>query len=255
MEYSILKLAKIANISTRTLRYYDEINLLKPKRISSAGYRIYGSEEADRLQQILFYRHFGLELKDIKNILNNPRFDKINALCEHKKNLYEKREQIDVLIKNIEKTIAAHKGSATMNDNEKFEGFKQKMIDENEQKYGEEIRIQYGEDAVAKSNQKIKNMTQEQFKNINALAQDINNTLAKAFITGDPSGELAQKTVLLHKEWLCFYWDNYSKEAHSALGQMYIDDERFKKYYDNIHPGCAEFLRDAILIYADTNNN
>ncbi len=251
MEYTILKLAKIANISTRTLRYYDEINLLKPRRINSSGYRIYGSEEVDILQQILFYRQFGLELTEIKDILNNTEFNKINALCEHKKKLYEKREQIDILIKNIEKTIAASEGSIIMSDNEKFEGFKQKLIDENEEKYGKEIRAKYGKESVEKSNQRIKNMTAEQNDKISALAEDIKKTLAEAFKTGDPSGELAQRAVQMHREWLCFYWDKYSKEAHAALGQMYIDDERFQKYYDDICPGCAEFLRDAILIYAN----
>jgi len=251
MEYTILKLAKIANTSTRTLRYYDEINILKPKRINSSGYRIYGSEEVDRLQQILFYRQFGLELTEIKDILNNKEFNKINALSEHKKRLYEKREQIDILIKNIEKTIAASEGGIIMSDNEKFEGFKQKLIDENEEKYGEEIRAKYGNDTIEKSNQKVKNMTKEESEKISALAQDMSKTLIEAIKTGDPAGQMAHKAVQMHKEWLCFYWDKYSKEAHAALGQMYVDDKRFKKYYDDIYPGCAEFLRDAIIVYAN----
>lgn len=251
MEYTILKLAKIAKISTRTLRYYDEIGILKPKRINSSGYRIYGSEEVDRLQQILFYRQFALELTEIKDILNSTEFNKINALSEHKKKLYEKREQIDILIKNIEKTIAADEGGTIMSDNEKFEGFKQKLIDENEEKYGEEIRAKYGKETIEKSNQKVKNMTKEESEKISALAQDMSKTLIEAIKTGDPAGRLAQKAVQMHKEWLCFYWDTYTKEAHAALGQMYVEDERFKKYYDDIHPGCAEFLRDAIIVYVN----
>ncbi len=199
MEYTILKLAKIANTSTRTLRYYDEINILKPKRINSSGYRIYGSEEVDRLQQILFYRQFGLELTEIKDILNNKEFNKINALSEHKKRLYEKREQIDILIKNIEKTIAASEGSTIMSDNEKFEGFKQKLINENEEKYGEEIRAKYGNDTIEKSNQKVKNMTKEESEKISALAQDMSKTLIEAIKTGDPAGQMAQKAVQMHK--------------------------------------------------------
>ena len=70
MEYTILKLGKLAGVSTRTLRYYDEIGLLKPTRINSSGYRIYGSPEVDRLQQILFYRELGVGLMDIKKIVN-----------------------------------------------------------------------------------------------------------------------------------------------------------------------------------------
>ena len=69
MEYSINKLAKLAGISTRTLRYYDEIGLLCPLRVSGNSYRVYGQREVDLLQQILFYRELGLPLDVIKNIM------------------------------------------------------------------------------------------------------------------------------------------------------------------------------------------
>lgn len=64
-----------------------------------------------------------------------------------------------------------------------------------------------------------------------------------------PAGETAQKACELHKKWISFYWDGYSKEAHAGLAEMYVADPRFKAYYDKIAPGCAEFLRDAIRIY------
>ncbi|EMT45154.1 MerR family transcriptional regulator [Anoxybacillus flavithermus AK1] len=70
-----------------------------------------------------------------------------------------------------------------------------------------------------------------------------------AFLTGDPAGELAQKAADLHRQWLSYFWDHYSKEAHAGLAQMYVDDERFKAYYDQKQSGMAEFLRDAIFIY------
>jgi hypothetical protein len=136
-----------------------------------------------------------------------------------------------------------------MMDKEKFAGFKQKLIEENERKYGQEIREKYGEDAVNKSNQKVQNMTQEQYEEVTKLAEKIKETLNAAFQTGDPAGELAQQAVDLHRQWLCYYWESYSKEAHAGLGQMYVDDPRFTAYYDEKQPGTAAFLRDAILIY------
>ena len=66
MEYSIKDLSEIAGITTRTLRYYDEIDILKPAKISDSGYRIYSDNEVDLLQQILFYKELGLDLKTIK---------------------------------------------------------------------------------------------------------------------------------------------------------------------------------------------
>ena len=249
MEYTIQKLGNLAGVSTRTLRYYDEIGLLKPARTNSSGYRIYGRREVDLLQQILFYRELGLSLEDIRSIVTDPGFDGTRALREHRNQLLDKRKQLDALIANVEKTIASHEGRISMQDQEKFEGFKKQLIEENERKYGREIREKYGEDTIKKSNQKLMNMTQEEYENVTQLENEVKVALAKAMKTGDPAGELAQKAADLHKQWLTFYWNEYSKEAHAGLAQMYVDDERFKAYYDKDQPGAAEFLRDAIQIY------
>jgi len=249
MEYTIQKLAKLAGVSSRTLRYYDEIGILKPTRVNSAGYRIYGRAEIDRLQQILFYRELGVSLEKIRVIMKDPDFDEVQALKEHRRKLLEKKEQLEILINNVEKTIGAMEGRITMTDKEKFEGFKQKLIDDNERKYGKEIRAKYGDDRVDRANQRIKDMTKEQYKEVEKLAQDVLKTLNAAFLTGDPAGELAQKAADLHRQWLSYYWDAYTKEAHAGLAQMYVDDARFRAYYDEKQPGTAAFLRDAILIY------
>ncbi|MDF1495846.1 MerR family transcriptional regulator [Caproiciproducens sp. CPB-2] len=249
MEYTINQLAKLAGVSTRTLRYYDQCGLLPPKTVRSNGYRIYGETEVNRLQQILFYRELGVELSEIGRILAEKDFDGLSALQNHLTALREKRARLDRLIGNVQKSISAMKGEAEMTDEEKFEGFKEKLILDNEQKYGGEIREKYGDEAVGRSNTKLKNMTKEQYGELEALTQELNNTLKAAFEQGDPGGELAQKACALHKRWLCFYWDHYSKEAHRGVAQMYVDDPRFTAYYDAIVPGCAVFLKDAVQIF------
>ncbi|MEG6586926.1 MerR family transcriptional regulator [Dendrosporobacter sp. 1207_IL3150] len=253
MEYTVQKLGQLAGVSGRTLRYYDELGILKPARINSSGYRIYGAKEVDKLQQILFYRELGLSLEIIKEILDSPTFNETVALKEHREKLIEKRIQLDMLLANVEKTIAAKEEGIYMNDKEKFEGFKQKLIDENEIKYGKEIRRKYGHETVNKSNEKLKNMTPEEYERIKILANDVIETLHKAYLTGDPASDLAQKAADLHRQWLTFYWDSYTKEAHAGVAQMYVEDERFKAYYDKKQPGTAEFLRDAILVYIEKN--
>ncbi|MBC1333387.1 MerR family transcriptional regulator [Listeria booriae] len=249
MEYTVQKLAMLAGVSTRTLRYYDEIGILKPARINSSGYRIYGQNEVDRLQQILFYREMNVGLDKIKAILEQPDFDETEALKTHRAQLLDKRKQLDELIRNVEKSIAHSERRITMRDQEKFEGFKQKMIDENEEKYGTEIREKYGDDKINKSNAKLKGMSEAEMERVNRLAETILVELAEAFETGDPAGEKAQEVAAMHKEWLSTYWDTYSKEAHAGLAQMYVDDERFTAYYDKDQPGLAAFLRDAIVIF------
>ncbi len=252
MEYTVQKLGNLTGISTRTLRYYDEIGILKPARINSSGYRIYGQIEVDRLQQILFYKELGISLENINEIVSSPSFDGAKALIEHRERLLDKRKQLDALIENVEKSIASTEGRLTMSDQEKFEGFKQNLIDDNEKKYGKEARGKYGDEAVNNSNEKLLNMTQEQHEEVTRLASELEVKLAEAFKTGNPAGELAQKAADLHKKWLSFYWNQYSKEAHAGLAQMYVDDERFTAYYDKVQPGTAEFLRDAIHIYTGT---
>ncbi len=249
MEYTVQKLSRLAGVSTRTLRYYDEIEILKPARINSSGYRIYGQVEVDRLQQILFYRELGVSLENIRMIITKPTFDGKIALREHRAKLLEKRKQLDLLIANVDQTIAQTEGRIKMTDAEKFEGFKQKMISDNDKEYGKEMREKYGEEPVKKSNQKLKNMTEEEYKEVTSLELEVIEALAKAFKTGNPASEIAQKAVELHKQWLSYYWSDYSKEAHVGLANMYVEDERFRAYYDKRQHGTAEFLREAILIY------
>lgn len=253
MEYTVHELGELAGVSARTIRYYDQIGLLKPAKLNPSGYRIYGPAEVDRLQQILFYRELGVSLKKIKEILNSPGFDRERALREHREKLLARRAQLDLLLANVEKTIAAMKGETKMTDQEKFAGFKRRMIEENEAKYGREARAKYGDEAVDKSNQKIMKMSQEEYAEFERLGAQIMATIKEAFASGDPAGGLAQKAADLHRQWLGYTWDKYSKEAHAGLAQMYVDDERFTAYYDREQPGLAKFFRDAILIYTGMN--
>ena len=136
-----------------------------------------------------------------------------------------------------------------MSDKEKFEGFKQNLIDENERQYGAEVRAKYGDQAVDDSNAHLKGLTQEQYDEGERLRLALEETLKAAFDVGDPAGESAQKAADLHRQWLCVFYSNYSKEYHMGLGEMYVADDRFRANYDKLAPGCTEFLRDAIKVY------
>ncbi|GGA45166.1 MerR family transcriptional regulator [Paenibacillus physcomitrellae] len=249
MDYTIRQIAKLAGISTRTLRYYDEIGLLKPAGMTEAGYRLYKQAEVDRLQQILFYRELGIGLERIREILNKTSFDEVRALKQHREQLLEQRQRLDLLIANVEKTLANKEGSMEMTDREKFEGFKRKMIDDNEQTYGQEIREKYGDQAVNTSNAKLQQMSEAEWKDLKTLEQELASRLSEAFQTGDPAGELAQQAAEMHKQWLMHYWTSYSSEAHAGLADLYVADERFTAYYDRDQPGTAAFLREAIHIF------
>jgi len=249
MGYTIKELADLAGVSTRTLRYYDEIGILKPAIINSSGYRIYGKSEVDQLQQILFYRELGVELNNIKKMILSPDFDEINQLRLHHEKLLEKRQQLDTLIANVHKTIFSKERKIEMSDKERFEGFKKKLIDENNEKFGKEVVEKYGEGAVNKSNESFMKMTEEQYNELTSTESSLFKTLKEAYLTKNPAGDLGQESAKLHAKWITLCWGNYNKEAHANLTQMYVDDDRFKAYYDREQPGTAEFLRDAVWIY------
>jgi len=249
MEYTINKLAKLAGITTRTLRHYDEIGLLSPTRSNSNGYRIYGQLEVDKLQHILFYRELELPLDEIKRMVDDKNFNPDDTLQNHLIALQAKRNQLNTLIATVEKTILTKRGEIKMTNEEKFKGFKQQLVDDNEQKYGAEIRDNYGNDAVDGSYAKIAGMSQADYDEVTALEQSLMDALQAAFEQGEPAGELGMRVAELHKKWLCYYWKDYSQEAHIGLAEMYVADERFTAYYDKIGVGCTRFLRDAIVTY------
>lgn len=250
MEYTIKALAELAGLTPRALRWYDRLGLLKPCRVTEAGYRLYGGAEVDRLQQILFYRELGLELADIRRILGDPAFDRAAALRGHLAALEERRDRLEALILTVQHTL---KEGQTMSDREKFEGFKEKALRENEEKYGSEIREKYGSDAVEQSNKLFQNLTETQFEEMNTIAAQIQTRLEEAVSGGlEPAGEEGLAIAALHRRWLTFTWPSYTAEAHAGLGEMYVADERFTAYYDAKVPGCAAFLRSAIQAYVKT---
>lgn len=100
---SISQVAKLTGISIRTLQYYDEIDLLKPSELTSSGYRLYDENALQTLQQILFFKELGFSLKEIKEILENPDFDRIAAFKKQKELFLLKRNRINRLIQLLER--------------------------------------------------------------------------------------------------------------------------------------------------------
>ena len=111
MEYSIQALARLAGVTTRTLRWYDQIGLLKPSRVADNGYRYYGPAEVDRLQDILYYRALGVALAQIRTCLDEPSFDRLAVLRSHLTALQGERARLEQLIRSVEATIGAMKPS------------------------------------------------------------------------------------------------------------------------------------------------
>ena len=123
---TVKEISKITGISIRTLRYYDEIGLLKPARVTEAGYRLYDDQELEKLQEILFYKELEIPLSDIKKIMENPEYDKQKALAVQKSLLERKRNRLNGIIELIDDVM---KGVNTMSFGAFTEEDVKKIID------------------------------------------------------------------------------------------------------------------------------
>lgn len=242
LELKINEVAKLTGITIRTLHYYDEIGLLKPSKITEAGYRLYDENNLSKLQQILFFKELDFPLNEIKEIMTNSEYDKTEALKKHKELLIKKRERIDKLINLVDSTI---KGEGKMS----FKEFDMTEIENAKKKYAKEVKERFGNtDAYAESEEKTKNYGKEQWKKID----DESKKILKAFADNMDKTPDSKEVQNLVKEWQCFITERFYKctnEILQCLGMMYVEDERFKKNIDSNGEGTAEFISKAIAIY------
>ena len=138
MRYTVKQVAEISGVSVRTLHFYDETGLLKPARQGANGYRFYEEPQILTLQQILFYRELGFELKQIKGILGRADFEKVAALQSHRKVLQKNLARTRTLIETIDKTIEHLKGTKKMKSDEMFLGF---SVAAGTDRFGEHIKL------------------------------------------------------------------------------------------------------------------
>lgn len=251
MEYSIQALSRLSGVTTRTLRWYDQIGLLKPARVAETGYRYYGPTEVDRLQDILYYRALGVALAQIRECLDDPSFDRLTALRGHLDALRARQSQLDRLIRSVQEAIRCEERNEIMSDQEKFEVFKAQTMARYEAAYGNEARQKYGDESVEQAKATLLNLSREQYGEWTRLGEDIRRRLEAAVRGGlSPSGEEGREITALHRRWLTLTGTVYDAARHRGIAQLYVADERFTAYYDGAVPGCARFLRDAIECWA-----
>jgi DNA-binding transcriptional MerR regulator len=138
MRYTIKEIAGLAGVTTRTLRYYDQIGLLPPSEIGSNGYRYYNQESLLTLQQILFFRELDVPLSDIQRIMNQPYFDLETTLLDHKEKLRKRSHRLKKLIATINLTLENLKGERNMTAGDYFNGFDQTQ-------YEDEVKARWGD--------------------------------------------------------------------------------------------------------------
>ena len=246
--YSVRDLARLAGISVRTLHHYDQIGLLMPSSRTAAGYRQYGADDLMRLQQILFFKELDVPLGEIRAILDDPDFDQVMALENHRRLLQLRAERLAHLIRTVDKTIQTLTEDTMMvTDEELYEGFSKEQIES----YETEARERWGStNAYAESRQRVRNMSKAQWSAVKDQGDEATRLMA-GLMDRDPADPEVQAAIARHHAWIENFY-TASAEMYTGLGQMYADDERFRAFYDAYAPDLADFMRDAMAIYADT---
>ena len=246
--HTVHQLASLAGISVRTLHHYDHIGLLTPSARSAAGYRLYGTSDLLRLQQILLFKELDLPLEEIRRILDDPGFEPVRALVQHRRTLELRAERLARLLHTIGRTIARlTEVDMSLTDEELYEGLPKEQVD----RWKREVDERYDPTLVAESNRRVHAMSKEQWNGVKAEGDAISRRMAE--LMGRPADDPeVQATIARQHAWIENFYP-CSAEMFQGLGQHYAEHPEFRANYDKYHPDLADFMRDAMAYYAEHN--
>jgi DNA-binding transcriptional MerR regulator len=243
--YTIKEIADLGGVTTRTLRYYDQLGLVPPARIGENGYRYYDHGSLLRLQQILFFRELDVPLKQIKKNLNKPDFDPLQALKEHQLALNDQLRRLNRLLETLEMTIKNLQGESDMTEKQYFEGF-------DETRYEDEVRELWGDTPMyEQSRQKWSSYSASKREEIKAEGESIFRRLVTENPDAKPDDQAVQEAVRDYYIYLNRNFYSCEVEFLRDLAEMWVQDSRFAVNFERIREGGAVFARKAVQIYCD----
>lgn len=261
-DWSIQEIARLAGTTSRTLRHYDDIGLLKPSRIAHNGYRHYDQAALVRLQRILLLRELGLGLPQIREVLSASTgsgsgaqgaeaTSEASALRTHLAYLREEQDRLARQIASVESTVNALKAGEPLMAENMFDGF-------DHTEYKDEVEQRWGKKAYADGDSWWRGLTETERVEWQQFVSDLGRDWIAAAESGlDPASDPAQALAKRHVEWLTGVpgTPGASQGYITGLGEMYVADPRFGANYATAEGGTrgAEFVRDALRIYAEAN--
>ncbi|MCP2257945.1 transcriptional regulator [Streptoalloteichus tenebrarius] len=244
MGYSVGQVAGFAGVTVRTLHHYDEIGLLTPSGRTSAGYRRYEESDLERLQQIMFYRELGFPLEEIATLLDDPGVDALAHLRRQHRLLTERLARLRGMVAAVEHAMEARQMGISLTPEERFEVFGDFRPEDHE----EEARRRWGgTDAYRESQRRVAGYDKATWLRIKEEAADVTRRFAEAMAAGVPAdSERSTDLAEEHRQHITRWFYDCSHEIHEGLGEMYVADERFRRNFEVVAAGLAEYVRDAI---------
>lgn len=248
MAYQVNEMAKLAGVSIRTLRYYDQMGLLCPKRLPDSEYRSYSERDLERLLQILFLKELDFSLKEIRSILQ-AETDLQDLLRDQRSLLVERKMRLEKIIQSLDRVIESGKGVEAMKKS--IKAFDMSKIEAHKKAYAQEVKTRYGKsDAYRESQQKTEGYSEKDWERITAEGDEILKTLAQ-LMDKDPKDKTVQLQVDRYRDYITRSFYTCTPEIFRGLGQMYQADPRYKEKMDVHGQGLTDFLSQAIAIYCD----
>ncbi len=246
--YSVGKVAQLAGVTIRTLHHYGEIGLLVPSERSSAGYRLYSDGDLDRLSRILYYRELGFALDAIATLLDDASVDPVVHLRRQHELLAQRLGRVQAMVVAIEKELEAAMSGINLTSEEKLAIFGESYNEE----WETEAKERWGDtEAWRQSQERTSRFTRDDWARYRADTDALHSRLAGGFQAGyAPESPEAMDLAEEHRQWVSRMWD-CTPEMHRGLADMYLADPRFTKTYEDLAPGLAQWLHDAIYANAE----
>lgn len=241
MPYTVSQVARMTRLSVRALHHYDEIGLLAPSARTEAGYRLYCDRDLERLQQILFFRELAFPLEEIRRILDDPEFDRRAALLMQRSMLEERASHARALIDAVDRALEALEGGTPLKSEEMFDAF-------DPSRYEDEVRERWGDtESYRESSRRTKGYSKEDWSAIRAEQREITRAFGDQMEAGTPpDAEAAMDLAERHRLHIDRRFYPCSHGMHRGLGEMYVEDVRFRASYEEVRTGLATYMRDAI---------
>jgi len=245
--YTVGEVASLAGVTVRTLHHYDEIGLLPPSGRAANGYRTYTDVDVARLQRVLGWRELGFDLEQVAALVatdGSPGAATEQLRRQHEL-LLSRIHRLQSVAATVAKTLEAHEMGINLTPEEMLEVFG----DHDPTQHAAEAEQRWGDtDAFRESQRRASTYTKDDWLRIRHEGDHLSEAFAAAFRAGRPAGSPeASRVATEHREHIARWFYEVSPQMHAGLARMYVDDPRFAATYDDVEPGLARYVSEAIL--------
>ena len=250
--YTVGRVAELAGVTVRTLHHYGRIGLLEPAGRSGTGYRQYTDADLDRLRRILFYRELGFSLETIATVLADPESSRSAHLRRQRDLLTERINRLERLVAALDSEMEAHTMGIQLTPEEKFEifgpNYSPDYETEAEQRWGDTQQWEQSQANAA-------TLTKQDWVQVKQSGDELNAAMAAAMTAGvAPDSERGAELAEAHRASIeKFYACSYL--MHRGIADTYLSDPRFTRTYEDVAPGLARWVHDAIHANADRHQD